>query len=124
VAVGGLTVMLSSHLVTDMERVCDHIVILSSSRVQVCGDIDDVLAEHKLLVGPSKDTTAIERDHYVVQVTRTPRQTTMLVRLNGPVHDPAYQVSDVSLEDIVLAYMGEDAPPALAAFTSVGDDQQ
>jgi ABC-2 type transport system ATP-binding protein len=124
VAVGGLTVMLSSHLVTDMERVCDHIVILSSSRVQVCGDIDDVLAEHKLLVGPSKDTTAIERDHHVVQVTRTPRQTTMLVRLNGPVHDPAFQVSDVSLEDIVLAYMGEDAPPALAAFTSVGDDQQ
>jgi ABC-2 type transport system ATP-binding protein len=124
VAVGGLTVMLSSHLVTDMERVCDHIVILSSSRVQVCGDIDDVLAEHKLLVGPSKDTTAIERDHHVVQLTRTPRQITMLVRLNGPVHDPAFQVNDVSLEDIVLAYMGEDAPPALAAFTSVGDDQQ
>ena len=124
VAVGGLTVMLSSHLVTDMERVCDHIVILSSSRVQVCGDIDDVLAEHKLLVGPRKDTTAIERDHHVVQVTRTPRQTTMLVRLNGPVHDPAFQVSDVSLEDIVLAYMGEDAPPALVASTSVGDDQQ
>ncbi len=124
VAVGGLTVMLSSHLVTDMERVCDHIVILSSSRVQVCGDIDDVLAEHKLLVGPRKDTTAIERDHHVVQVTRTPRQTTMLVRLSGPVHDPAFQVSDVSLEDIVLAYMGEDAPPALVASTSVGDDQQ
>ncbi len=124
VAMGGLTVMLSSHLVTDMERVCDHIVILSSSRVQVCGDIDDVLAEHKLLVGPRKDTTAIERDHHVVQVTRTPRQTTMLVRLNGPVHDPAFQVSDVSLEDIVLAYMGEDAPPALVASTSVGDDQQ
>ena len=124
VAMGGLTVMMSSHLVTDMERVCDHIVILSSSRVQVCGDIDDVLAEHKLLVGPRKDTTAIERDHHVVQVTRTPRQTTMLVRLNGPVHDPAFQVSDVSLEDIVLAYMGEDAPPALTAFTSVGDDQQ
>jgi ABC-2 type transport system ATP-binding protein len=123
-AMGGLTVMLSSHLVTDMERVCDHIVILSSSRVQVCGDIDDVLAEHKLLVGPRKDTSAIERDHHVVQVTRTPRQTTMLVRLNGPVHDPAFQVSDVSLEDIVLAYMGEDAPPALVASTSVGDDQQ
>ncbi len=124
VAMGGLTVMLSSHLVTDMERVCDHIVILSSSRVQVCGDIDDVLAEHKLLVGPRKDTTAIERDNHVVQVTRTPRQITMLVRLNGPVHDPAFQVSDVGLEDIVLAYMGEDAPPALAASTSVGDDQQ
>ncbi len=124
VAAGGLTVMLSSHLVTDMERVCDHIVILSSSRVQVCGDIDDVLAEHKLLVGPRKDTTAIVRDHHVVQITRTPRQTTMMIRRGGPVHDPAFQVNDVSMEDIVLAYMGEDAPPARAAFSSVGDDQQ
>ena len=124
VAAGGLTVVLSSHLVMDMERVCDHIVMLSSSHVQLCGDIDELLAEHKILVGPSKDTTAIERSHHVVQVTRTPRQTTMLVRLNGPIIDPAFQVSDVSLEDVVLGYMGEDAPPALTHLTTVGDDQQ
>jgi ABC-2 type transport system ATP-binding protein len=124
VADGGLTVVLSSHLVMDMERVCDHIVMLSSSHVQLCGDIDEVLAEHKILVGPNKDITAIERSHHVVQVTRTPRQITMLVRLNGPVIDPAFQASDVSLEDVVLGYMGEDAPPALTHLTSVGDDQQ
>jgi|HubBroStandDraft_3_1064219.scaffolds.fasta_scaffold04377_2 ABC-2 type transport system ATP-binding protein len=124
VAAGGLTVVLSSHLVMDMERVCDHIVMLSSSHVQLCGDIDELLAEHKILVGPNKDTTAIERSHHVVQVTRTPRQTTMLVRLNGPIIDPAFQVSDVSLEDVVLGYMGEDAPPALTHLTTVGDDQQ
>jgi ABC-2 type transport system ATP-binding protein len=116
--------VLSSHLVMDMERVCDHIVMLSSSHVQLCGDIDDLLAEHKILVGPSKDTTAIERSHHVVQITRTPRQTTMLVRLNGPIIDPAFQVSNVSLEDLVLGYMGEDAPPALTHLTTVGDDQQ
>ena len=119
VAVGGLTVVLSSHLVADLERVCDHLIMLASSRVQLCGDIEDLLAEHQLLVGPGKDTTAIERSHRMVQVTRTPRQTTLLVRLNGPVIDPVFEASDVSLEELVLAYMsqqsmGRDVPPARA----------
>ena len=123
VAAGGLTVVLSSHLVADAERVCDHIIMLASSRVQLCGDIDTVLAEHQILVGPRKDTSAIERNHRLVQVTRTPRQVTMLVRRNGPVIDPAFAVSDVSLEELVLAYMGQDAPPVLAELSSIGDDQ-
>ena len=110
VAAGGLTVVLSSHLVADLERVCDHLIMLASSRVQLCGDIDDLLAEHQVLTGPRKDTTAIERSHRVVQVTRTPRQTTLLVRLNGPVTDPAFEASDVSLEELVLAYMGRGRP--------------
>ena len=120
VAAGGLTVLLSSHLVADLERVCDHLIMLSSSRVQLCGDIEDLLAEHQVLTGPGKDTTAIERSHRVIQLTRTPRQTTMLVRLNGPVADPAFEASDVSLEELVLAYMGEDAPPGRTHLTTVG----
>jgi ABC-2 type transport system ATP-binding protein len=123
VAAGDLTVVLSSHLIADLERVCDHLVMLASSRVQLCGDIEELLAEHRMLVGPRKDTTAIERSHQVVQVTRTPRQTTLLVRLNGPVIDPAFQASDVSLEELVLAYMGQDAPPGLAHPTRIGEDQ-
>jgi len=123
VAVGGLTVLLSSHLVADLERVCDHLIMLASSRVQLCGEIEDLLAEHQMLTGPNKDTTAIERSHRVVQITRTPRQTTLLVRLNGPVIDPAFEASDVSLEELVLAYMGQDAPPALARLTTVGEEK-
>jgi ABC-2 type transport system ATP-binding protein len=123
VAVGGLTVVMSSHLVADLERVCDHIVMLAASRVQLCGDIEEILAEHQFLVGPNKDTSAIERDHRVVQVTRTPRQATLLVRGCGSVLDPAFQASDVSLEEVVLAYMGQDAPPALAHLNSIGENQ-
>ena len=120
VAEGGLTVVLSSHLVADIERVCDHLVLLASSRVQLCGDIADLLAEHQVLVGPRKDTTVIERDHTVVHTERTARQTTMLVRLNGPVADPGWEAEDVSLEDLVLGYMGADAAPAIAELTAVG----
>jgi ABC-2 type transport system ATP-binding protein len=126
VAAGGLTVVLSSHLVADLERVCDHLIMLSSSRVQVCGDIEDVLAEHRILTGPSKDTAVIERNHQVVQATRTPRQTTLLVRLTGsvPVIGPAMEASEVTLEELVLGYMGEDAPPALTHLTAVGGEDQ
>jgi ABC-2 type transport system ATP-binding protein len=120
-AEGSLTVVLSSHLVTDLERVCDHIILLAASKVQLCGDIEALLAEHKVLVGPRKDTAPIERAHTVVHTVTTPRQSTLLVRLNGPVIDPAYQAEDVSLEELVLAYMGAEVAPAQAHLTTVGE---
>ena len=123
VAAGGLTVVLSSHLVADIERICDHLILLAASRVQVCGDIDAVLAEHQVLVGPRKDTTALERTHTIVQATHTARQSTLLIRGTGPVVDPAWESAEVSLEELVLGYMGQGAPTAYAHLTTVGDDQ-
>jgi len=128
VAAGGLTVVISSHLVVDLERVCDHMIQLCESRVQLCGDIDELLASHTMLVGPSKDTGAIERTHIVVQATRTPRQTRLLVHLNGPVTDPAFEASDVSFEELVLGYMSQDGPkeearPFQERLTLVGQGQ-
>jgi ABC-2 type transport system ATP-binding protein len=52
---GGLTVVLSSHLVSDLERVCNHLILLAGSRVQLSGDIDTLLTEHKVLAGPGDD---------------------------------------------------------------------
>ncbi len=123
VADGGLTVVLSSHLVADLERTCDHLILLAASRVQLCGDIDTLLAEHQVLVGPSKDTTAIERDHTLVQAMRTARQATLLIRRNGPVIDPAFQAADVGLEELVLGYMDQQAGPAPTHLTTIGEGQ-
>jgi ABC-2 type transport system ATP-binding protein len=120
-AEGGLTVVLSSHLVTDLERVCDHVILLNSSQVQLDGDIDTLLAEHKVLIGPRKDTAPIERAHTVVQTVTTPRQTTLLVRLGGPVLDPGYEVEDATFEELVLAYMGADETAAGRHLTTVGE---
>jgi ABC-2 type transport system ATP-binding protein len=111
-AEGTLTVVLSSHLVADIERVCDHLILLASSQVQLCGDTEDLLAEHKVLAGPKKDTGPIERAHTVVHTSTAGRQSTLLVRLNGPLIDPAYLAEDVSLEELVLGYMGATAPAA------------
>jgi ABC-2 type transport system ATP-binding protein len=118
-----LTVMLSSHLVSDLERVCDHLILLSRSQVQLSGDIDGLLAEHKVLVGPRKDTSAVEKTHIVVQAKRTARQVSLLTRLRGPVIDPAYQAEEVSLEELVLGYMGNSTASARAHLATVGEDQ-
>jgi ABC-2 type transport system ATP-binding protein len=117
-----LTVVLSSHLIADIERVCDHLILLARSQVQLCGDIEDLLAEHKVLVGPKKDTGALEAVHTVVHATTTARQAAMLVRVGGPLIDPAYEASDVSLEELVLGYMGASAASAYAGLAAVGED--
>ena len=123
VAGGGLTAVVSSHLLADMERVSDHLILLAESRVQLCDDIDTLLAEHHVLRGPRQDTTAIEKTHTIVQATRTDRQTTLLVRGNAPVLDPAWESDEVGLEEMVLAYMGQDAAPADSHLTTVGEEQ-
>jgi ABC-2 type transport system ATP-binding protein len=123
VAADGVTVVLSSHLLADMERVVDYLILLSASRVQLSGDIDALLDEHRVLIGPRKDTAAIAKTHTIVQAVHTARQTTLVVRGNAPVIDPAWESSEVGLEEMVLAYMGQDAAPAISHLTSVGEDQ-
>jgi ABC-2 type transport system ATP-binding protein len=125
---GGLTVVLSSHLIADIERVCDHLILLAESRVQLCSDIEKLLAQHRILTGPRKDTTAIARTHAIVRAETTARQTTLLVKLNGPVIDPAWAVEEPNLEEIVLGYMSQDDPgytagPEATRLSAVGGDR-
>jgi ABC-2 type transport system ATP-binding protein len=112
VAAGGLTVVISSHLLLDLEPVCDHLVLLNAARAQLCERIETLLAAHKVLTGPRQPTAALGLAHTVVSTTNTARQTTAVVRLVGPLLDPAWQVSDVSLEELVIAYMAEGQDPS------------
>jgi ABC-2 type transport system ATP-binding protein len=119
VAGGDLTVLVSSHLIGDLERVCDHLVLLSAARPQLCGEIATIVAEHRVLRGPRRDTRRVEPGLTVVEESHTPRQTMLLVRTATPVLDPEWEVSEVGLEDIVLAYMGQGSPPVLRALEGV-----
>ena len=119
VAEGDLSVILSSHLLHDLERVCDHVILLASSRTQICDDIDAVLASHRMLLGPRRTVSGIEQRFDVIKATHTANQTRLLVRLDGPMLDPGWEVSEVSLEEIVLAYMGMDEPVAAGPIMSV-----
>jgi ABC-2 type transport system ATP-binding protein len=127
-AEGGLTILLSSHLIADIERVCDHLILLAGSRAQLCGDVETLLAQHRILTGPRKDTTAVARTHTIVQEDTTARQTTLLVKLSGPVIDPAWAVEEPSLEEIMLGYMSQDDPDRgtgdeAARLSAVGGDR-
>jgi ABC-2 type transport system ATP-binding protein len=103
----GVSVVLSSHLVADLERVCDHLVLLVASRVRLAGDVDDLLAGHHLLTGPRRDLSSLPADQEVITESHTDRQSTLLVRCEVPILDPTWTVEPVGLEDLVLGYMRE-----------------
>ena len=109
-----LSVLLSSHLVADLERVCDYLVVLIASQVRVAGQVSDLLASHRRLSGPRRDPGTLPAALDVITESHTDKQSSLLVRTDGPVLDPAWAVTPVSLEDLVLAYMSraDDATPA------------
>src|SRR5262249_46205408 len=94
VAEGGLTVLLSSHIIGDLERVGDYLVILSAAHVQLAGDIQEIQRAHKRLVGPRQDEAAIASVHSVIEASHAGRQTTLLVRTNGAVFGSSWEVQE------------------------------
>jgi ABC-2 type transport system ATP-binding protein len=105
VAVHGVSVVLSSHLIADLERVCDYLVVLVAGRVALEGDVETLLASHRRLVGPRTNATAMPANQTVIEASHVDKQSTLLVRTQAPVLDPAWTVSPVTLDDLVLAYM-------------------
>jgi ABC-2 type transport system ATP-binding protein len=105
VAEHGTSVVLSSHLVADLERVCDYLVVLVTSRVRIAGEVTALLASHRRLSGPRRDPGALPASQEVIEESHTDKQSTLLVRTGEPIHDPAWTVTPVSMEDLVLAYM-------------------
>jgi ABC-type multidrug transport system ATPase subunit len=110
VATTGATVVLSSHILGDLERVCDSLVVLSNSRVRLTGAIDEVLARHRFVVGPAEQAALACQIQAVVQMRKGERQVGALIRLETPlVLADGWTASEPSLEDIVLGYLQRDA---------------
>jgi ABC-2 type transport system ATP-binding protein len=112
-AESAMTVILSSHLIADLERVCDHLLVLHSGHVQVIGETDQLIATHKVLIGPGgprrSKIAGVER---IVHAADAQRQGTLLVRTNGDPVDPNWEQHGATLEDVVLAYLS--TPPGSA----------
>jgi ABC-2 type transport system ATP-binding protein len=107
VAEHGLSVILSSHLIADLERTCDYLIVLVAGRVMVAGPVDELLASHHLLSGPRRDPGSLPDGMQVISASHTDVQTTLLVRTSGRILDPAWTVSEVGLEDLALAYLSQ-----------------
>ena len=121
VAAEGVSVVLSSHLVADLERVCDYLIVLVGSRVRLAGEISSVLASHHRVSGPRRDAETLPASMQVIEQSHAGRQSTFLVRCESPVIDPAWTVKPVSLDDLVIAYIGaeRDHPPALPSGSPI-----
>ena len=111
VADNGTSVILSSHLVSDLERVCDYLVVLVSSRVRLTGETEELLATHHRIVCTRRETAELPAGLHVVAATHTERQSTFIVR--GPAEPPTgdWAVESLDLEDLVLTYLEHAAAP-------------
>jgi len=103
----GASVILSSHLVSDLERVCDYLIVLVASQVQVAGEVDELLTTHVRISGGRG--AAVPDGVEILEESHTERQTTLVVRTPKPIDDPKWTVESLTLEDLVLAYMARPA---------------
>ena len=110
-----LTVVLSSHIVSDLQGTCDWLIVLNRGRVQVSGDIDDLLERHRVLSGPAELADGVAARTTVIEESQTDRQATLMVRTEATpaVLDPRWRTHGVDLEALVLAYLRRPEAAAL-----------
>jgi ABC-2 type transport system ATP-binding protein len=116
-AATGITVVLSSHLVGELARVGDHLVVIRDGRVRLAGEIDQLLGEHHWAAGSPDQTARMPAGVEILSRSRHERHTTVLVRTQQPLLNPGLTVTPVDLEALVLAYLERPglAPDALAS---------
>jgi ABC-2 type transport system ATP-binding protein len=105
------TVVIASHVIADIERVADHIVLVTDGRVRLEGDVEELLASHRLLTGARRPLGQIAGVEEIVRQRHSGRQMTLLARLDGPVVDPSWSVDEIGLEELLLAYMAPERLP-------------
>jgi ABC-2 type transport system ATP-binding protein len=115
-----LSVVLSSHLVADLERVCDYLVVLVASHVRLTGPVEELLATHHRLIGARRDLANLPSGQEVIEASHTDRQSMLIVRTDQPIHDPWWTVEPVGMEDLVLAYMGRSEEPLQRPAATLG----
>jgi ABC-2 type transport system ATP-binding protein len=118
VAEHGTSVILSSHLVSDLERVCDYTVVLVASRVQLSGETDQLLAEHYRLVCTRRTAADLPEDFEVILAEHTERQSTFIVRCDREPPTGDWSADHLELEDLVLTYMERGIDPGYRADAS------
>jgi ABC-2 type transport system ATP-binding protein len=103
----GVSVLLSSHAIADLERFADFLVVLSGGGLQAAGETDDLVAAHRVLTGPSDEADRVAETLTVMQVRRAAVQTHLLVRTSGPDDPvpPGWEAHPVTVEELVLAYL-------------------
>ena len=117
----GVSVMLSSHALAELERVADYLVLIADGRVRVDDTVEDLLAAHRLVTAATADRLS-GRDWEIIEVSASAAQTHHLVRLTSPQAElpPGCEARAVGIEELALAYLRGSRSSQLAALTGVG----
>ena len=110
----GTTVVMSSHLLSELEDMCDYLLVLAGGRIRMAGDADALVPAHALVTGVTRDgglPAALTR-HTVIEKRVQGRQFQAMVRRDGPLSGD-WQVSEPSLEEVLLAHLRSPDAPAL-----------
>jgi ABC-2 type transport system ATP-binding protein len=99
VADTGMTVLLSSHVLSDLESACDYLLLLANGRIHLSGDVEDLLAQHRVMIGSSD----LAMPAAFVDSSRTTRQATVLARTTTA--EAGWELHEPSLEELALAYL-------------------
>jgi ABC-2 type transport system ATP-binding protein len=100
-----VSVVLSSHVLSDLEQVCDYLVVLVDSRVQLAGEVDDLLAMHCRVTGGRGDFDDLPATMEIIQAEHTARHSTVIVRCTEPTAPKIPGAEAVTLEQMALAYL-------------------
>ena len=110
----GVSVVLSSHVLAELERVADYLVLVSHGNIQVAGEVEDLLAAHRMLIGPASESARSTQQWNVVHASRTASQVQLLVRYDASNPVPSgWEARSVTLEELTLAYLREPGAAAL-----------
>jgi ABC-2 type transport system ATP-binding protein len=112
-----VSVVLSSHLLGDLERVCDYLVVLTASRVQLAGEVEDLLAAHYRLIAARGDLDVLPPGIEVIHAEHTARQSTLIVRdTTGTLPHHLTNAEHLDLEEMVLAYLKRAANASVNSY--------
>jgi ABC-2 type transport system ATP-binding protein len=103
---GGAAVVFSSHAVAELERICDHLIVLRDGRVRLAGDIDALREAHRVVSGPAGWPDATGRP--VISTRGAGGRTTALVRSDpGVVTGPGLDEARPTFDELVLGYLDD-----------------
>ena len=118
----GTTVVISSHILAELETVCDHLIMIDGGRVRLAGDVDELVGLHTVVTAPCDEGAELPQElnwHTVIGARTVGRAATALIR-PGALPPQDWVAAAPSLEEVVLGYMRKPLAPPL--LTETGGD--
>ena len=106
----GTTIVMSSHILAELDGVIDYLLLVDGGRIRLAGEVDEIMTSHQLLFGAGEPADL--SGHTVVEARQNGRQLSALIRPQGPVTGP-WEAAPPTLEELLLSYLRSPEAPSL-----------